>query len=115
MPRGRFAKQIRNHKRAAEAGRSTRGSSQLSAAQSNGKKYKKKQMCRSGTQMSVLHEGNVYIVYYKLENKQITIEGVVSQKHIDRFSVNNFRNLKIRDQELLGKIIEKFMIKLSVS
>jgi len=110
MPRGFNAKQARNQKRATEAGHSTRGSSQMGACQQKGKRFKKKEICHSGTQMNILHDGNVYIVYYKMENNNITIQCIVNEKHIRQGegSARSGADYLIKNEQLLNSILIKF-------
>ena len=113
MPRGFSAKQARSQKRATESGRSTRGSSHMSASQQKGKRYKKKEILNSGSQMNIIHEGVVYIVYFKVANNSITINSMVNQKHISKLAcVHNAKDYIIKDDQLISEILSKFSQKL---
>jgi len=124
MPRGSTAKQARAHKRATESGRSTRGSCHMATSQKKGKRYKKKEICHSGSQTNILHDGNIYVIYYKTEVLEewfkrlfciehthgLIVEGIFNQKYIGRIGgcVDNAKNYMIKEEQLMEELISKF-------
>lgn len=124
MPRGFAGKQARAQKRATESGRSTRGSSHSSVQQLNGRRSKKKEICLSGSQMKIIHNGNVYSVNYRTEVLEewfkrlfciehthgLIITSIVNDKYIERGTTreHSLLNNGEKHKQLIKEITSKF-------
>ena len=119
MGRGSQSKQLRAHRRAKEAGRSTRGSSQTAGVQCRGKKYNKGEINYAdhpADQISVIHKSKEYRVEYHINQmtRQLCIDCVVDMNILNNHSMRHSHKLSVvKDPELLNGIAESLIKKIT--
>ena len=110
MGRGKASKSARQHQRAIDAGRSTRGCSNTANRQRGGKKYGKGEMNtakdepNSGVKYGV-YEGINYVIQYALIDGMIEVERICRlPTNCAAMSVKQVKEFKVKDPELAMKI-----------
>ncbi len=118
MGRGSQSKHLRAHRRAKEAGRSTRGSSQTGAVQRKGKKYKKGEINfadNPNDHMSVVYNSKEYRVEYHIntETRQLCIVSVVDMNIVNNQNMRNHKIAIVNKPDVLRGIAESLKKKLT--